>query len=194
MADKSPQNVRDSRQSEIAADVIARHLQAISILTRELEKKIADSLGVNLTDLAAMEHLITNNKLAPSELASRLNVSTAASTQIIDRLERAGHVSRERQPDDRRKLFVVPKAESVARTFQNFAPMLDGLDAAISRLKSDDRDVIERFLGLVIDAYQVAINQGNGTSSLSIVPLGLTCTSAKSVPEKAILQVPSEEP
>jgi len=142
------------RKARIAGDPIGQRLQDISILTREIGKTIGETLGVNLTDMAALEQLLTSGPLTPSELAVRLKVTTAASTQIVDRLERAGHVSRQRQAGDRRKVLVVPAESSVERAFEALAPMLDGLEGAIAVLPQGDRQVIERFLDQVIDVYR----------------------------------------
>jgi DNA-binding MarR family transcriptional regulator len=144
----------DWLESRVAGDLIGERLKEISILTRGIGKKIGETLGVNPTDMAALEQLLMNGPLTPGQLAARLEVTTAASTQIVDRLERAGHVTRERQAGDRRKVFVVPAHDSVGRAFQELAPMLDGLDGVIAGLGQDERQVIERFLGQVIEVYR----------------------------------------
>jgi DNA-binding MarR family transcriptional regulator len=143
-----------AHKSRITGDPIGQRLKEISILTREIGRKIGQTLGVNVTDMAALEQLLTNGPLTPGQLAARLDVTTAASTQIVDRLERAGHVTRERQADDRRKVSVVPAHAAVTRAFEALAPMLDGLDGAIAGLDSAERQVIERFLDQVIDVYR----------------------------------------
>ncbi len=148
----------DARTLLIAGDRVGQQLQTISILSRQIERQLGLSLGVNSTALAAMEQLITHGPLTPSELAARLQVTTAAGTQIVDRLERGGHVTRQRQSDDRRHVLVVPAPASVTRTFGELAPMLSGLDAVVAALSAADRGVIDQFLGRVIDVYQAAIH------------------------------------
>jgi DNA-binding MarR family transcriptional regulator len=145
---------QDWRASHAPRDPIGQRLKTISHLTREIGKKIGESLGVNVTDMAALEQLLNNGPLTPSQLAGCLKVTTAAATQIVDRLERAGHVSRERKTSDRRKIFVVPVEASVERAFERLAPMLDGLDNVIAGLAPADRQVIENFLDQVVDVYR----------------------------------------
>jgi DNA-binding MarR family transcriptional regulator len=91
--------------------------------------------------------------MTPGQLAEHLKVTTAAATQIVDRLERAGHVARQRRANDRRKICVVPVEASVERAFQRLAPMIDGLDGVIAGLDPAERQVIERFLDQVVDVY-----------------------------------------
>jgi DNA-binding MarR family transcriptional regulator len=151
-----PGGLPDPRGMPIAGDLIGQRLQMVAILTRRIEERLGVSLGVNLTDLSAMEQLIASGPLTPTELASRLKVSTAASSHVVDRLEAAGHVKRERRTDDRRKVLVVPAPASVERTLQQLAPMLNGLNTVVAELPEGDRAVVERFLGRVLDVYEAS--------------------------------------
>ena len=154
MTTNDPRSAREVwRTSHMPRDPIGQRLKTISMLTRQIGRKIGESLGVNVTDMAALEHLLSNGPMTPGELAEHLKVSTAAATQIVDRLERAGHVARERRTQDRRKICVVPMEASVERAFQRLAPMIDGLDGVIAGLDPAERQVIERFLDQVVDVY-----------------------------------------
>ena len=141
------------RGSHTPRDPIGQRLKTISMLTRQIGRKIGENLGVNVTDMAALEHLMINGPITPGQLAEHLKVTTAAATQIVDRLERAGHVARERRANDRRKICVVPVAASLDRAFAQLAPMMDGLDGVIAGLSSGERQVIERFLDQVVEVY-----------------------------------------
>lgn len=147
----------DPRGMHIAGDVIGRQLQEIAILTRETALHLSTAMGINQTDLALMEQLITHGPLSPNELATRLSVTTAGITLIIDRLERAGHVTRVRQRDDKRRVLVHPVQASVAQTYRHIAPMLNGLDAVLSNLSATQRTTIEHFLKQVITVYQTTL-------------------------------------
>ena len=147
----------DPRGMHIAGDVIGRQLQDIAILTRETAQQLGTAMGINQTDLALMEQLITHGPLSPNELAARLAVTTAGVTLVIDRLERAGHVTRVRQQDDKRRVLVHPVPASVAQTYTHIAPMLNGLDAVLSGLSADERMTIEHFLQQVITVYQTTL-------------------------------------
>ncbi|WP_165185003.1 MarR family winged helix-turn-helix transcriptional regulator [Caulobacter soli] len=146
------------RTSPVSRDPIGQRLKTISVLTRQVSRKIGESLGVNVTDMAALEQLLSHGPMTPGQLAEHLKVTTAAATQIVDRLERAGHVTRERQAGDRRKICVVPLEASIDRAFVQLAPMLDGLDGVIAGLSPAERQVIERFLDQVADVYHAVAN------------------------------------
>jgi DNA-binding MarR family transcriptional regulator len=142
--------------AHVPSDPIAQRLKAIAMLNREIGKKIGEALGVNVTDMAALEHLVKDGPLTPSQLAGCLKVSTAAATQIVDRLERAGHVSRRRMDDDRRKIFVVPTEASIERAFEQFAPVINAMDQTLARMTQTERQVVETFLDQVIAVYRNA--------------------------------------
>ena len=152
---KSPQSPsEDPRTLQIASDPVGQQLQQIAILTRKSAGHLGAALGINQTDMAALEHLITDGPLPPTELAARLSVTTAGITQVIDRLERAGHVVRERQLEDKRRVLVCPQPASVVQAYRHIAPMLSGLSRVLGALEGQDRAVVEAFLGQVIEVYR----------------------------------------
>jgi DNA-binding MarR family transcriptional regulator len=71
----------------------------------------ADRLGLNRTDLHAINIIENSGGLTAGELAKEAGLTTGAVTGVIDRLERAGYARRVSDPGDRRrvKLEVTPK-------------------------------------------------------------------------------------
>lgn len=157
--------LEDVRSLPIAVNPIGRQLQEIAVLTRVAADHLGTTLGINRTDLAAMEQLMTDGPLPPTELAARLNVTTAGITQVIDRLERAGHVVRERQLDDKRRVLVKPVQASVAQTYRHIAPMLMSLNTVLDALEPAERALIEQFLSRVINAYRTTLPGANINSA-----------------------------
>lgn len=123
-------------------------------LTDEFEAKMGTQLAVNRTDLEAMEQLIMSGPLSPSEIARRLEISTAAATQAVDRLILAGHVSRSPHPTDRRGVLVVPSPASVGAAMGILMPMLTGMDAAITVFSDAERETITAYLRRVAEVYR----------------------------------------
>ncbi|MCS5735395.1 MarR family winged helix-turn-helix transcriptional regulator [Herbiconiux daphne] len=164
-------HARNSHDDEVTAawsrDELAEHvpdansinnaLHEINTLSRAFERRLGNVLTVNQTDLAAMEHLIQEGPLTPSELAARLNVSTAASTLVVDRLVALGHVERHRHEHDRRKIVVVPSRASVNRAVDQLMPVILGISALVDDLPENDRTVVEGFLERVIGVYSRAV-------------------------------------
>src|SRR5215467_8815168 len=102
---------------EIAASLqtfAARHL-VHSLLA-------AEALGLAPTDLVGMCLLQLHGPATPGWLAEMTGLSTGAVTGVVDRLERAGYVSRARDPQDRRRVIVGPDLERFDRDIQRHAP------------------------------------------------------------------------
>lgn len=163
-ADGTPVDQQDSDRGATSersdppgvGDAAMERLQQVGVGARVIEQRLARVLGINATDLAAMEHLITEGPLTAKDLADRLRVSTAASTHVVDRLERAGHVTRHPHESDRRKILVVAEESSAARAFEHLTPLLRGVEALVSALTDEERATVERFLGEVVDIYTAA--------------------------------------
>lgn len=125
-------------------------------LAADYERRLGAVLEVNATDMKAMEHLIQEGSLSPTDLAARLGVSTAAATQVVDRLVEVGHVDRRPHPHDRRRVVVVPRPASVGRAMDELMPMIGGVARAAGALTERERATVLRFLGEVRDVYREA--------------------------------------
>lgn len=104
---------RDQREHEelLAALVQAgRHYSAASVL---FHQAIADRLGLNVTDLQCLDFVSEAGEITPGKLAELSGLTTGAITGVIDRLEKAGYVRRERDSHDRRKVIIQPIAERI---------------------------------------------------------------------------------
>ncbi|MGV8969664.1 MAG: MarR family winged helix-turn-helix transcriptional regulator [Microbacteriaceae bacterium] len=126
-------------------------------VTTEFERHVARQLTVNITDLNAMEHLIQSGPLSPTELAKRLDISTAAVTSVIDRLTNVGHVTREPQPNDRRGVLVVPQPASVAKAMSTLMPMILGINEVLDGFDDSEKATITEYLQRVVDTYRAQL-------------------------------------
>lgn len=132
-------------------------LREIRELSAAFERRLEAELAVNATDLGAMEHLIQDGPLSPTELSKRLRVSTAACTTIVDRLSAAGHASRIPNPTDRRGILVVPVPATVERALGSILPMVIGIDQVLASFSASEKAVITDYLARVVDVYRTHI-------------------------------------
>src|SRR5262249_12256587 len=63
----------------------------------------AERIGINATDLNCLNILALSGHLTAGELARRTGLTTASITGVLDRLEDAGFVRRQRDSQDRRR-------------------------------------------------------------------------------------------
>ena len=89
------------------ADAHAVYLRYITAIVLHGNASAA-ALGLGGTDLYALGALSTAGPMTSGELADATGLTTGATTRLIDRLERAGHVRRVPDPSDRRKVRIEP--------------------------------------------------------------------------------------
>ncbi len=73
----------------------------------------ADRARLHSTDMECLDHLLLHGPMTAGRLSELTGLTTGTITALIDRLERAGFVRRERGQHDRRQVMVVPNMEKV---------------------------------------------------------------------------------
>jgi DNA-binding MarR family transcriptional regulator len=107
----------------------------------------ADRIGINATDLNCLNILSFSGHMTAGELARATGLTTASITGVIDRLEEAGYVSRERDPHDRRRVVVTLALDQALRNVASvFLPMLRDWREMAARYSDDE-------LRLIVDFY-----------------------------------------
>jgi DNA-binding MarR family transcriptional regulator len=129
-------------------------LRQVLQLTAAFETQVSAELSVNRRDFDAMQHLIANGPLSPSDIARRLGVTTAAATIIVDRLTAVGHVTREPHPTDRRGVMVVPTPASISAAMARILPLIVGVDGALEEFDAGEQSAITAYLRRVVQLYQ----------------------------------------
>jgi DNA-binding MarR family transcriptional regulator len=74
-------------------------------------KTVADRAGISSADMDCIDFVNVEGRMTAGRLAELTGLTTGAITGVVDRLEKAGFVRRERDETDRRKVFIVPVAE-----------------------------------------------------------------------------------
>jgi DNA-binding MarR family transcriptional regulator len=131
---------------EYSAEDITWATRRLDIAMSRLMVAFSRAVGISLPEMLALEYLDADGSLGPSDLARRLQMTTGAVTALVDRLEKSGHVMRERHPSDRRRVMVrrMPKADEDLT--EEVSPMaLEILELAQS-FSGDERRVIGRFM------------------------------------------------
>jgi DNA-binding MarR family transcriptional regulator len=81
-------------------------VRAAQTATDRFDQAVADTLGLNRTDMRCLDILDREGRLSAGQLATQTGLTSGAITTAIDRLEKAGHVRRVRDTDDRRRIYV----------------------------------------------------------------------------------------
>jgi DNA-binding MarR family transcriptional regulator len=84
--------------------------------------------------------------VTPGLLAETLRISTASTTKLLDRLERAGHLIRSPHPTDRRALMITVTDATRTDARETVGRMHARRFEAAARLSPEERDTVIRFL------------------------------------------------
>jgi DNA-binding MarR family transcriptional regulator len=115
-----------SRAQNTRTELLAAVEQAVrefSTLSVLFSLKVGERLGMNPTDMECLDLLNVMGPLSAGRLATLTSLTTGAVTAMIDRLEQAGYVQRERDAHDRRRVIVRRVEERVE---QEIAPAFAG--------------------------------------------------------------------
>jgi DNA-binding MarR family transcriptional regulator len=129
---------------------IVHALRAVTVGLNLFAARFAQDNGLHPTDLRAIINLLDAEReglpATPGWLGESLRLNSASVTALVDRLERLGHVRRERDPSDRRRvlLTVTPEAKAVGWAF--FGPLMARLLDTMREYREDELTVIHRFL------------------------------------------------
>ena len=117
-------------------------------LNRAMSKLLvafAHDVGISVTELLALDNL-DEEGLGPSDLARRLQVTSGAITDLVDRLERRGHALREPHPSDRRRVVLRRTAKADDALSAEVAPMARQVLDLAAGLSDEERQTVGRFL------------------------------------------------
>jgi DNA-binding MarR family transcriptional regulator len=88
---------------------------------------VANTVGISGSDLECLDFLNLEGRVTAGRLAEVTGLTTGAITGVVDRLEKAGLVRRERDPADRRKVFIGIVPENVAKVGRFYEHMKRGM-------------------------------------------------------------------
>ena len=111
-------------------------------------------MGLGGTDSRFLTLLDVYGPLTPGRLAQLTGLTTGSVTGVIDRLERGGFVSRERDDADRRKVRVIPDPDATARLAAARHDPIDLLDDVLNGRDAGELAVIARFLGEIVEKQE----------------------------------------
>jgi DNA-binding MarR family transcriptional regulator len=141
-------------QSSDAVDRLMRLLQETGEGLNRLGHDMAEASGSHRTDMTALSVLSRHveTPLTVGELGEELGLSKAAASSLADRLERAGHARRVRDPTDRRRWNVELTPAAFGEAYQALGGFLGAARSALAGYTPQELAVAERFLTDMRDA------------------------------------------
>ncbi|PKV81914.1 MarR family winged helix-turn-helix transcriptional regulator [Nocardia fluminea] len=142
-----------SKDSEMIGE-IGQQLRLLQRSFDTFDEAVAARLRLNRTDMRCLDVVLARGLLSAGELSSALRLSPAATTTVIDRLERAGYVSRAQDPGNRRRVLIEPTTDARRVAEVIFEPVGRAGAAALGRYDSDQLGLILDFLGTALRVHR----------------------------------------
>lgn len=134
----------------VAEDILLalrRIMRSMDIASRLL----ISQYGLTTPQLICLQHLQEQGPMTTGMLAQTVALSPATVTGILDRMERRGLVTRERRPEDKRRVLVALTEGGRAAAEAAPSYMAERLSQALKRLPEDERGEILRLILYLAD-------------------------------------------
>lgn len=135
----------------------SQSVQRAGTLTVLHTNAIASHIGISATEFEAMDIISRNQPITAGQLAEYCGLTTGAITGIVDRLERGRFVRRERDPSDRRRVFIVPveDPERSRKVRELYRPISKAFEQCMNRYTPEQirvfLDMQERMADEIVD-------------------------------------------
>ena len=134
---------------------VALLLRRLTVELDAVGQRFASMHALGRTDVRALVAIMDaarrGSALTAGALGSAVELSSASVTALVDRLERAGHVHRVRDPEDRRRVVLEMYDAAMAAGAAFFGGMQRDLVSAMRSFTDDELAVVRRFLTEMTD-------------------------------------------
>jgi DNA-binding MarR family transcriptional regulator len=142
-------------------------MQAYQRINQSFDDEVGRQLGLNPTDLRCLDWLVDARRSA-RELSAATGLSSAATTTLIDRLERKGFVRRVPHERDRRQVLVEMTDEGRERTTQFYGPLVRKGVEMLNRYNRAELEAMRDYLLAITELterHRAALRGADGSPS-----------------------------
>ncbi len=107
---------------------------------------VADRVGIGASDLHCLNVLNLSGPITAGQLSALTGLTSGAVTRLVDRLEHAGVVERDRDPEDRRRVIVKRSNRSGDEIQACFMVLGRRIGRLLAQLSPEERATVQRFL------------------------------------------------
>jgi DNA-binding MarR family transcriptional regulator len=145
-----------SDPSDVGYEIL-RSLRRILRKVSEHSRNLAHTTGLTVPQLLCMraiKHLRGESEVTVAMVAKRVRLANATVSRILDRLERAGYIQRERLTVDRRKVAVKLTVLGEERLRNLPQPLHDQFLQRLHALDAEERERLLRSLDRVVEMME----------------------------------------
>lgn len=124
-----------SDRSHVRAQAVGSVIEALAgwqVLVAQFNDLVARKLGVSPTETQCLYVLARFGPATPGDIAKRVNLTSGATTRMLDRLSAAGYITRTPDALDRRKVVIEPAGDGIERVAAMYKPLNDELADLLS--------------------------------------------------------------
>ncbi|MFX0574771.1 MarR family transcriptional regulator [Nocardia nepalensis] len=155
MTDVTKAEARRHRQS---ANAVKESLRDLNIQLSLLNRQFGTKMALKDADWNCLDLINRHGPLSPGALARLAGMHPATMTGVLDRLQRGGFITRERDPEatDRRAVTVRATRDRNPELYRMLAGMNNRMDDLCDRYSEAELDLIADFLRRTAAAGQDA--------------------------------------
>ncbi len=131
-------------------------LRDMSVQLSLLNHQVRGQLELKGADLECLDLISRDGPLSPTTLARRTGLHPATLTGILDRLERGGWITRERDPADRRAVRIRAERSRGAEVLRLYSGMNSAMDQIIGEYDEAQLELLAGFLRRTAEAGRAA--------------------------------------
>lgn len=153
-----------------------------------LTQAFAAQQGLQQSDMQALVAIMaaegTGEPLTPGRLQKHLGLSSAGTTYVIDRLEKAGYVLRSNDhPRNRRAVQLRYTEQGMTTAMNFFGPLGERTASIVAKFSARDQEVIHRFAEAIADSMSEQLQEiDKPQRSASDTPRPKTVSNTRTTP------------
>ncbi len=121
-------------------------LQGFATYSYVHQSQVANAFGLHPTDMHALHVLDQSGTTTAGELSKELNLTSGATTAVIDRLVAVGFARRDADKIDRRRVYVRLNPEEIATLKAQYQTVDKHVTQALSKYSAEELEVLVDFL------------------------------------------------
>ncbi|MBD2846896.1 MarR family transcriptional regulator [Paenibacillus sp. IB182496] len=118
------------------------------------QQHAANALGLIHTDIKTADILHETGPITAGELSRITGLTTGTVTALVDRLEAAGYVRRERDTADRRRVIIVPVDTRQSDIQAVYAPLAAAVQHMGAQYNEEELALLQDFVRRISGVYE----------------------------------------